>query len=93
MKRNKTTKQEQLIETPNGAIVLPVTIGQTVYTLEKGIRSQFFTGEVYEIQIRREGVVFRSNRRGYFSFAFTEENIGKTVFFTPEEAEKALADW
>lgn len=76
----------------NGVTLPPVKIGQTVYSLEKGIYSQFFNGEVYEIQIRREGVVFRATRRGYYTLAFTEENIGKTVFFTPEEAEAALAE-
>lgn len=76
----------------NGVILPSVKIGQTVYSLEKGIYSQFFNGEVYEIQIRREGVVFRATRRGYYTLAFTEENIGKTVFFTPEEAEAALAE-
>lgn len=76
----------------NGATLPPVKIGQTVYSLEKCINSQFFSGEVYEIQIRREGVVFRATRKGYYGLAFMEADIGKTVFFTIKEAEKALAD-
>lgn len=72
-----------------GVIVPPVKMKQTVYSLERGI-SQVMVGEVYEICIRRAGVVFRATRKGYFSLAFTAENIGKTVFFTKEEAEKAL---
>lgn len=76
----------------NGASLPPVTIGQTVYSLEKGIYSQAFNGEVYEICRRREGTVFRATRKGYYSLAFTEEDIGKTVFFTQKEVEKALAE-
>lgn len=75
----------------NGVIVPPVKMRQTVYSIENGI-SQVMEGEVYEICIRREGVVFRATRKGYFSLAFTAENIGKTVFLTREEAEKALAE-
>lgn len=75
----------------NGANLPPVTIGQTVYSLEKGI-SQVFIGKVYETCIRREGVVFRASRQGYYTLAFTEENIGKDVFFTDEEAQKALKE-
>lgn len=73
----------------NGVIVPPVALGQTVYSLERGI-SQVFKGEVYEMVVRKEAVVCRATRIGYYSTVFTAENIGKTVFLTREEAEKAL---
>lgn len=75
----------------NGVIVPPVKIGQTVYSVEPCI-SQVFVGEVYEIFQSRYGTVCRSSRKGYYSLAFPAESVGKTVFLTPEEAEKALAE-
>lgn len=73
----------------NGVIVPPVKIGQTVYSIEPCI-SQVFVGEVYEIFQRRYGMVCRSSRKGYYSLAFPADSVGKTVFLTREEAEKAL---
>lgn len=73
----------------NGVIVPPVKIGQTVYSIEPCI-SQVFVGEVYEIFQSRYGLVCRSSRKGYYSLAFPADSVGKTVFLTRKEAEKAL---
>lgn len=73
----------------NGVIVPPVKMRQTIYSIERGI-TNVFVGEVYEICMRREAVLFRATRKGYFTLAFTADDIGKTVFFTSEEAEQAL---
>jgi hypothetical protein len=74
----------------NGVIVPPCKVGDTVYSIVEGI-SFVLVGEVYEYVVGREHFVFRSTRKGYFTLAFTEIDIGKTVFLTREEAEKALA--
>ena len=73
----------------NGVIVPPVKMRQTIYSIERGI-TNVFVGEVYEICMRREAVLFRATRKGYFTLVFTADDIGKTVFFTSEEAEQAL---
>ena len=72
-------------------IVPPCKVGDTVYSIVEGI-DLVLVGEVYEYVVGREHFVFRSTRKGYFTLAFTENDIGKTVFLTREEAEKALAE-
>ena len=75
----------------NGVIVPPCKVGDTVYSIVEGI-DLVLVGEVYEYVVGREHFVFRSTRKGYFTLDFTESDIGKTVFLTREEAEKALAE-
>ena len=75
----------------NGVIVPPCKVGDAVYSIVEGI-NLIFVGEVYEYVVGRGHFVFRSTRKGYLTLAFTEEDIGKTVFLTKEEAEKALAE-
>ena len=77
--------------TANGVIVPPCKVGDTVYSIVEGIEL-IFVGEVYECCVGRYGIVFRSTRKGYLALAFTEEDIGKTVFLSREEAKKALAE-
>ena len=72
-----------------GGIVPPCKVGQTVYSVEKSI-SQVFVGEVYEVFSNKYGTVLRLSRKGYYSFSFTADALGKTVFLTKEEAESAL---
>ena len=76
----------------NGVIVPPVKIGQTVYTV-----SRYYTGtwEMYECSIdsitKYEKHTFLAmSARGKFTFGEEISQIGKTVFLTREEAEKAL---
>lgn len=82
---------EHLIK--NDVIVLPVKVGDTVYTVSKkrGIEAKM----VVEISWKRDwagtdlgwGLILsgkRSNNR------YSVSSIGKTVFLTKEEAEKAL---
>lgn len=77
----------------NGVIVLPVKVGDTVYTVSKkrGIEAKM----VVEISWKRDwagtdlgwGLILsgkRSNNR------YNVSSIGKTVFLTKEQAEKAL---
>lgn len=77
----------------NGVIVPPVNVGDTVYTVSK--RDGIVAKIVVEISWKRDwagtdlgwGLILsgkRSNNR------YNVSNIGKTVFLTKEEAEKAL---
>ena len=77
----------------NGVIVPPVKVGDDVYTVNK--RNGVETKRVVEISWKRDwagtdlgwGLILsgkRSNNR------YNISNIGKTVFLTKEEAEKAL---
>lgn len=76
----------------NGTLIAPLfTLGQTVYSIEDGIKC-ILVGKVYEIVSNEFGTVYRSSRKGYFGFSFTYHAIGRTVFFTPEDAERALAE-
>lgn len=69
----------------NGIIVPPCKVGQTVYY---PIRH---TNKVIDLFVRE--IVYTGDKiQCYASYlAFTVDNIGKTVFLTREEAEKALA--
>lgn len=75
----------------NGVIVPTCKVGDMVYSIVEGI-DLVLVGEVYGYVVGREHFVFRSTRKGYFALDFTEIDIGKTVFLTREEAEKALAE-
>ena len=87
--RNVASIADHLLE--NGIIVPPCKVGDTLYSIVEGI-DQIFVGEVYEGFFGRYGIAFRSTRKGYLALSFTEEDIGKTVFLSREEAEKALAE-
>lgn len=68
----------------NCIIVLPCKVGDTIY-YPSGVCNKIFKKTIEEILINKEG--------GYVHFASTYmplENIGKTVFLTYEEAERAL---
>ena len=77
----------------NGVIVLPVKVGDVVYTVSK--RDGIVAKMVVEISWKRDcagtdlgwGLILsgkRSNNR------YNVSSIGKTVFLTKEQAEKAL---
>ena len=71
------------------AIVLPVKVGQTVWSVVEGL--SVLEGKVYEHTIRSDGMAyFRFTRNGYFTGSAMEDAIGKTVFLTREAAEEAL---
>lgn len=73
---------DQLLE--SGAIVPTVKVGQTVYHLG-------YSFKVEEIEILQNEIFYRCGNTGTDDYmAFCESDIGKTVFLTKEEAEKAL---
>ena len=73
----------------NGVIVAPCYIGQTVYCLIQGFENPL-KATVNRITVKVDGVVISCSVLGYFGQSYMATDFGKTVFLTPEEAEKAL---
>ena len=72
----------------NGVIVLPCEVGDTVYTIEVGKVKE---RTLEKIEFSSEGriyLAFRWRGGGYELVQVGE--IGKTIFLTKEEAERAL---
>lgn len=76
----------------NGVIVPPCKVGGTVYEV-----SRYYTGtweifecKVDEITTYEKNMFIRMKAKGNFEFAEEVSQIGKTVFLTREEAERAL---
>lgn len=72
-----------------GVIVPPVKVGQTVYS--KKCNAYIVEG----IHYKNGSFLFggnRENKEGTPQSVWLESDIGKTVFLTREEAEKALAE-
>ena len=77
----------------NGVIVPPVSVGQTVYVVNR------YYGGVWRIHECRvdnltiyEKHIFMSLIDGKYNFGIEKSEIGKTVFLSREEAEKALKE-
>ena len=89
----------------NGVIVLPCKVGQTVFRIVKlyGDRKPIIVeGEVFEIALTHENGEIKKQfyflEKGgnkiinHYSLWLDFDEIGKTVFPTKEEAEKALEE-
>ena len=80
----------------NGAVVPPCKVGQDIYTIQGGrVSKQFVLG----FSIHKNGKTYFEyipyDKKGnvqwfYVASYFTEDAIGKTVFLSREESEKAL---
>ena len=77
----------------NGVIVPPMKLGQT-YFEPCNYLNTIDECRVYSITQKEDGTfkIRLTNLRGKWVFEITADNIGKTVFLTKEEAEKALAE-
>ena len=77
----------------NGVIVPPVKIGQTVYVVSRyyGGLWRIHECRVFDLTIYEKHIFMRLVDRDY-NFGMEISEIGKTVFLTKEEAEKALAE-
>lgn len=72
------------------AIVLPVKVGQTVWSIAEGF-NHVLEGKIYEYTVRSDGMAYiRFTRHGYFTGSAMDNAIGKTIFLTREAAEEAL---
>ena len=70
----------------NGVIVPPVNVGDTVYHFG-------YSFMIKKIEILQDEIIYRCGNLGTDDYmAFCDADIGKTVFLTKEEAEKALKD-
>jgi hypothetical protein len=79
-----------------GAIVLPCKVGDTVYEIQP-IRQRIQAYDVTTVKYNGHYYWFTwilKDRRGLYGNVegFTDMQIGKTVFLTKEEAEKALKE-
>ena len=79
------TIAEQLLK--NGVIVPPCKVGDKVYTL---FYKNIDEGAVVSCEYSRASGFSYMSSNGKVPTLFNERNIGKTVFFTKEEAEAAL---
>jgi hypothetical protein len=82
---------DHLIE--NGVIVPPMRLGQTCFE-PCAYRNGVDECRVSSITQKADGSfkIRLTNLRGKWVFEITPDEIGKTVFLTREEAEKALAE-
>lgn len=73
----------------NGVIIPPCKVGDTVYRLVAcPLRVSRFTWEIVEIKIFADEIHFVDDSDN----VFVADEIGKTVFLTREEAERALKE-
>ena len=69
-------------------VVLPCKVGDKLYRV--------FAGEIFEHRVGRMKYLVIQGRWDIETYPFcpcVESSIGKTIFLTREEAEKALEDW
>ena len=78
----------------NGAIVMPYKIGTTIWTNEPFKDGVVRDGDIIAFEVVRGGAseIVVNFDPVPLTASFFIEDIGKTVFFTREEAEKALAE-
>ena len=80
----------------NGVIVPPCKVGDKAYhltntdTLEEFGISEIFEGKVCSISKEEETLWIFARYDNGLNFWYTEKDIGKNLFLTKEEAEKAL---
>lgn len=76
----------------NGVIVPPVKVGTTVYVISRyyGGEWRIFECKVYDITIFESNMFIAMYGVNNFCFSENIEQIGKAVFISREEAEKAL---
>lgn len=75
---------DKLIET--GVILPPCKVGQQVYRIYPHYEQPIFSWIITEIQVYQDEIIFVDDSGNEMKI----DDIGKTVFLTKEEAEKAL---
>ena len=71
----------------NGVIVPPCKVGDTIHTISSGLVKEH---KIEKIEITRSKIYLFFNWRGMGYEIADSDLIGKTVFLSREEAEKAL---
>lgn len=75
----------------NGVLVPPCKMGQLAYCIIRGTyHCQMMHGTVSQVKVSKDGGSFYVSINGYFGQLYTFTDVGKNVFFTREEAERAL---
>lgn len=77
----------------NGVVVLPCKVGDVVYSIDENCVGEVDVEYIHWLK-NRIWEFYGWRRRGSYrtGFFFREADIGKTVFLTKEEAEKALEE-
>lgn len=74
----------------NGVVALPCKVGQLAYCIIRGTyHCQMMHGTVSQVKASKDGGSFYVSINGYFGQHYTFTDVGKNVFFTREEAERA----
>lgn len=73
----------------NGVVVPPCKVGDTIYV---SMCKQVFPFNVTSINTDEVGTIIKAMHGLRLLYMFYSEDIGKTVFLTREEAEKALKE-
>ena len=68
-------------------VVLPCRVGDTVYVVLMG---RVFPFEVISVMLHGDTPTFKAQHGMHLCWVFGNDDIGKTVFLTREEAEEAL---
>ena len=77
----------------NGVVALPCKVGQLVYCIIRGTyHCQLMHGTVLRVEISKDRGSFYVSINGYFGQHYTFTDVGKNVFFTREEADRALKE-
>lgn len=76
----------------NGVVVPPCKVGQTMYVISRyyGGEWKVFKCKVNDITVFERNIFISLHGVNNFCFGENAEHIGKTVFLTREDAEKAL---
>lgn len=73
----------------NGVFITPVTEGDGVYIT---LLDRVLPCDVISVSLYRKILIYKAQHGLHLSYTFKTDDIGKTVFLTREEAEKALAE-
>lgn len=74
----------------NGVILPPVRVGQTVWFVRGSKRERFIETDIEKIVLKQGGLYMKLSCNAMYETSCN--SIGKTVFLTKEEAEKALKE-
>lgn len=93
------TETEYIVENllDNGVIVPPCKVGAEIFGLfdnDDEQRKEIYEGKVLCFSLDENNLLWaRMRYRNGLTYWYTIDDFGKTVFLTPEEAEKALDDY
>ena len=75
----------------NGVIVPPVKVGQSVWCIVE-VFDYLMEGRVRRFTVGENWINIYCGVKGYYEQVYSDRDIGKTVFLTPEEAEAMLKE-